>query len=202
VTIVTKSPLELHVILHPEYDLGNELSEALITHFNSVHYRNVTGGAGIFEFKHSFTGLSNLIHDRSNLEDADVSVLVVAIDRNFVNNPNYQKILQEWSTRDSELESNFIMIPVIVDSEIKVSDLNLDLHALRWHGLKDKHKPRLLHKLTYELCRMLRDRLSQMETPDLCIESNVKSYLEKFQVFLSHTKLDNDGGNIAQKICR
>ncbi len=201
-TIVTKSPLELHVILHPEYALGGKLTEALITHFNSIHYRNVTGGAGIFVFKHEITSLSFQSRDQSNLEDADISVLIFAIDQNFANDTDCRKILREWSTRSSGHESDFIVIPVVVDSEVKVSDLKLDLHALSWHGLKNEHKPRFLHKLTYELCRMLRERLSRKAWPGAGTDNNFESYLEKFQVFLSHTKLDRDGENIARKIRR
>ncbi len=201
-TIVTKSPLELHVILHPEYALGGELSETLITHFNSIRYRNVTGGVGVFVFKHDITSLGIQSRDQSNSEDADISVLIFAIDQNFANDADCRKILQEWSTRYSGHKSNLIVIPVIVDSGIKFSDLKLDLHALSWHGLKNEHKPRFLHKLTYELCRMLRDRLSRKARPGTNTDNNFESYLEKFQVFLSHTKFDNDGEKIAWKIRR
>ena len=201
-TIVTKSPLELHVILHPDYDLGSELSEALITHFNSIHLRNITGGVGIFVFKHDITSLGIQSHDQSNSEDAEISVYIFAIDRNFSNDPNCQKILQEWSTRYYDHESNFIVIPVVVDSEIKVSNLNLELHALSWHELKKEFKSQFLHKLTYELCRKLRERFLQKKRPGQVINDNDEIYLEKFQVFLSHTKLDNDGEIIAWKIRR
>ena len=199
-TIVTKSPLELHVVLHPDCDSGSKLAKALHTHFNSIHFRNVTGGLGIFVFKHEITSLNDQSDDRSNLEEAEISIFIPAIDSNFANDPKCQEILQEWSARYSKDESNSILIPVVVDSEIKVGNLQLELQALRWHGLKDEYKSQFMHKLTYEMCRMLRDRLSRKERPDHEIENNVESYLEKFQVFLSHTKFDNDGENIARKI--
>ena len=49
---------------------------------------------------------------------------------------------------------------------------------------------------------MLKDRLSQKERPGQSIENNVESYPERLQVFLSHTKLDNYGENIARKLRR
>ncbi|MBF0528213.1 MAG: toll/interleukin-1 receptor domain-containing protein [Deltaproteobacteria bacterium] len=58
---------------------------------------------------------------------------------------------------------------------------------------------RLLSELTYELCRMLRHYLEHLRHP-MEEEEALEKYLQKVQIFLSHTKHDDDGKSIANFI--
>lgn len=71
--------------------------------------------------------------------------------------------------------------------------------ALRWDTWSDDDAKvqQLRRELTYEFCRMLRYNLAQLEVPT---ERKIDEYLKKVQVFLSHSKHDDEGAEIAKAI--
>ena len=83
-------------------------------------------------------------------------------------------------------------------------DLALDQQALRWHewgGSRSDRTRRLKSDLTHEFCRMLRRRLDGPASAEGG-EAALDRYLERIQVFLSHSKHDGDhrGASVANAI--
>ena len=81
-------------------------------------------------------------------------------------------------------------------------DLGLQQQALRWDlwdgHVVDRHQ-RLTSDLTNEFCRMIRHRLDAIRSP-VDRAAGIEVYLEKIQVFISHTRHDCDGKSVALRI--
>ena len=78
-------------------------------------------------------------------------------------------------------------------------ELQLEEQALRWDRWEESNadrERRLVRDLTCEFIRMLRHRLRGPEAA----EASLADYLEKIQVFLSHSKHDDDGIHVARSI--
>ena len=69
----------------------------------------------------------------------------------------------------------------------------------RWSTLDTAPARRLTSDLTHEFCRMLRHRLDRLGST-VGEEAPLKRYLEKIQVFLSHSKHDDSGESVALSI--
>src|SRR5262249_52702670 len=81
-------------------------------------------------------------------------------------------------------------------------DIGIQEQALRWDqwaGTQDGLRQRLISELSYEFCRMLRHYLEHLRHPAEESEA-LEKYLQKVQVFLSHSKHDDNGERIARLI--
>jgi hypothetical protein len=123
------------------------------------------------------------------------------IDENWVNDPAWvtwaKGIIEE--TEATGLSAH--VFPVAIDSG--ATRIGIAPQAARWDtwdGVSiDERQRRLVTDLTYQLCRMLRSYLEHLKRPAEPEEALLQ-YLKKVEVFLSHSKHDDDGERIAKLI--
>lgn len=112
---------------------------------------------------------------------------------------DYVKSLAAATEESSNGGFNNLLFPISINKDA-LHKSGLAEQALRW-DIWDLPEPekvkRLISELTYEFCRMLRHYLAQLEHPG---SSNLENYLKKVQIFLSHSKHDSDGTDIALAI--
>ena len=81
-------------------------------------------------------------------------------------------------------------------------DIGADVQSLRWYrwkGNDTERGQRLIRELSYGFSRMLRHYIDYLKHPREG-DKGLEDYLEKVQVFLSHSKHDSDGKRLAQEI--
>lgn len=192
----------IHIVWHPECALGETIANSLMQHFRRDLYKNIVGGVGIPVVFRSECLPGAITPIPVSLEDSETSATIVVLDENLVSSAEW---LNYINNIDSELKdsskSGFkrLLFPVAISSEA-LSKSSIGPQALRWDGWggdEGSRIQRLRSELTYEFCRMLRYNLAQLEAPT---ERNLSEYLKKVQVFLSHSKHDDEGAAIARAI--
>ena len=192
----------LYVVWHPNFDLGEKIAEAIMQHFRRDLYKNIVGGAGIPVVFRNACMPDQDIPISINPEDSEASAIIALIDDNLCESHSwvdYVKALSEKTEESNKAGFNNLLFPVSFNKEA-LHKVNLIEQALRWDSWKgdDTEKTtRLISELTYEFCRMLRYHLAQLENPS---NKNLENYLKKVQIFLSHSKHDSDGTEIATAI--
>ena len=81
-------------------------------------------------------------------------------------------------------------------------EIEVDQQALRWDIWKttdEDRNRRLTSGLTHEFCRMLRHNLDELRSP-ASERTSFERYLKRIQIFISHSKHDNDGESVARNI--
>ncbi|TIP80031.1 MAG: toll/interleukin-1 receptor domain-containing protein, partial [Mesorhizobium sp.] len=93
------------------------------------------------------------------------------------------------------------VFPVAIDGAL--TRVGVAQQAVRWDKWQDMEEGdrmrRLTSDLTYQFSRMLRSYLERLRRPDE-EDAALEQYLRKVQVFLSHSKRDQDGERIAKLI--
>lgn len=201
-TDLAKPFFVLYVVWHPNFELGGGIAEAIMQHFRRDLYKNIVGGAGIPVVFRNACMPDHDIPISINPEDSEASAIIALIDDNLCESHswvNYVKALSEKTEESNKTGFNNLLFPVSFNKEA-LHKANLIEQALRWDSWKgdDNEKTaRLISELTYEFCRMLRHHLAQLENPS---NKNLENYLKKVQIFLSHSKHDGDGTEIATAI--
>ena len=132
-------------------------------------------------------------------EDAEFTAVVVLVEAKLVDDPEWPDYVRDiaQAARTRGFPAGFF--PVTIDR--RGLELGFDQQALRW-DLWDEQETgrhrRLTSDLTHELCRMLRHRLDEYQRSDG--GTSPERYLEKIQVFISHSKHDDDGESVAHDI--
>lgn len=201
-TDLAKPFFVLYVVWHPSFELGERIANAMMQHFRRDLYKNIVGGAGIPVVFRNACMPDNDIPISINPEDSEASAIIALVDDNLCESQSwidYVKGLSEKTEESNKNGFNNILFPVSFNKEA-LHKVNLNEQALRWDSWKgdDNEKTmRLISELTYEFCRMLRHHLAQLENPS---NKNLENYLKKVQIFLSHSKHDSDGTEIATSI--
>ncbi|SBW85239.1 hypothetical protein PVE_P0199 (plasmid) [Pseudomonas veronii 1YdBTEX2] len=201
-TDLAKPFFVLYVVWHPSFELGEKIADAMMQHFRRDLYKNIVGGAGIPVVFRNACMPDNDIPISINPEDSEASAIIALVDDNLCESQSwvdYVKGLSEKTEDSNKNGFNNLLFPVSFNKEA-LHKVNLNEQALRWDSWKgdDNEKTmRLISELTYEFCRMLRHHLAQLENPS---NKNLENYLKKVQIFLSHSKHDSDGTEIATSI--
>ncbi|MYJ20429.1 MAG: toll/interleukin-1 receptor domain-containing protein, partial [Rhodothermaceae bacterium] len=128
-------------------------------------------------------------------------VVVGMIDKIFAKDADWVTYLHNLAEYVAQQGHGSRLIPVAVESGI-LDNLKLDQQALRWDEwdlTTEERTQRLIRELAHEFSRILRHRLRLLRNP--CDgRVGLKQDLEKIQVFLSHTKQDGNGKEIAEAI--
>ena len=122
-------------------------------------------------------------------------------DPKFVADAAWTGYVQKLVERTEEAGLGTRVFPVAIESGV-LEHLGVEEQALRWDLWTGSQKERcrqLTAELTYEFCRMLRHYLEHLKRP-LQDEAALEAYLKKVQIFLSHSKHDNNGVQIAKAI--
>jgi hypothetical protein len=201
-TDLAKPFFVLYVVWHPNFELGGGIAEAIMQHFRRDLYKNIVGGAGIPVVFRNTCMPDHDIPISINPEDSEASAIIALIDDNLCESHswvNYVKALSEKTEESNKTGFNNLLFPVSFNKEA-LHKANLIEQALRWDlwkGDDNEKTARLISELTYEFCRMLRHHLAQLESPS---NKNLENYLKKVQIFLSHSKHDGEGTEIATAI--
>jgi hypothetical protein len=193
--------LVLYVVWHPGFVDGPNIAEALREHFRRKLYENVAGGTGLSVIYRSTIAAGEAAPLRIDLSDSEASAIVVLADQSMASDPSWIRYLQELVGRTEAAGLGTRVFPVSIEPNV-VGELTLDEQALRWDqwkGALERRTQRLIGELTYEICRMLRHYLEHLRHPVEAADA-LGVYLKKVQIFLSHSKHDNDGERIAHAI--
>jgi hypothetical protein len=79
----TRPLMVLYVVWHPTYRAGGGIAEALYEHFRRKLFENVAGGAGISVIFRSAVALGSDRPLLIDLNDAEMSAIVVLAEKNF-----------------------------------------------------------------------------------------------------------------------
>lgn len=198
---LTRPLLVLYIIWHPDFSEGSAIADALREHFRRKLYENIAGGTGlsvIYRFAYAPGSTAPLPID---LNEAETTAIVILADPNLAADPSWTGYVRELVDQTELAGLSTRVFPVAIESGV-LGGLGVEEQALRWDlwtGSMEDRRQRLIPELTYEFCRMLRHYLEHLKHPaedELALEA----YLKKVQIFLSHSKHDGDGEQIANAI--
>lgn len=197
----TRPFLVVYVGWHPEFSQGADLARTLYDHYRRELYENVAGGTGLGVMYRSARHPGSDLPIDINFSDAETSAIVLLVDQHWLADSAWVNWAKELAVR-SEVSGLAVRIfPVAITHE--AMRLPISEQALRWDkwtGLGPRErKERLISGLTYQFCRMLRSYLERLRRPTEDDEA-LEQYLRKVEVFLSHSKHDEDGERIAKLI--
>lgn len=118
-----------------------------------------------------------------------------------MNDPAYLAWQKDTAERADTKGLATRVFPIAMDAALTQSGIYEQ--AIRWDKWDDNggmpRIRRLTSVLSYQFARMLRSYLERLRHP-ADEEAELERYLEKVQIFLSHSKRDNDGERIAKLI--
>ena len=198
VTDGSKLFLVVYVVWHPGFGEGHRIAEAVREHFRRRIFENVSGGTGvsvIYRFVEADGAWAPL---PINLAEAETTAIVVLMDPSLAGDDAWVAYVHELVERTEESGLGTRVFPVSIEAGAMAA-LGLAEQALRWDGwtgTTEQRQQQLVGKLTYEFCRMLRHYLEHLRHPTEA-EDALGRYLRRVQVFLSHSKHDDRGSQIA-----
>ena len=196
----THTILAVYIVWHPGYSEGSDIAELIRGHFRNGRYKNVLGDMGL-----SVVFRSSPVPDAAtpldiDLDEAETAAVVVLAESALAGDPAWRKYVDKL-INDAEAKGlSSRVFPVTLEKA--GLDIGFDVQALRWDrwtGNSTERGLRLIRELSYEFSRMLRHYIEHLKHPEEDAES-LERYLEKVQVFLSHSKHDGDGERLAQEI--
>lgn len=196
-TIPPMSPFLLHVVWHPDLTDGAAIAERLRVHFGGNRFQNLLGGAGVPVLFRNENGVAQGVPIPVRWDDADVVATVVLVDHSLVGDARWVQYLQELANQAEAKGLSKRVFPVAMESG--VFGIGLQLQAFRWYtwdGDNAERQQRLHRDLTYEFSRMMRHQIEQELRNGS--PNPIRGYLQKVQVFLSHSK--RDGAPVASAI--
>lgn len=194
----TRPFLVLYVVWHSGFAGGATLAEALREHFRRKLYENVAGGTGLSVIFRSAVAPGSLSPLPIDLNESETTAVVVLADSTLANDADWVAYVRELAVRTESAGLGARLFPVAIER----AGLVVEEQALRWDqwtGTEADLRQRLLSELTYEFCRMLRHYLEHLRHPAE-EEEALEKYLQKVQIFLSHSKHDDDGERIAKLV--
>ena len=198
---MTTCPLfTLYVMWHPLYQGGREIADRLRMHFGRNFYQAVGEEHGISVFERSEPVPGTLTPLSIKWDDTKFTAVVVLAESTLIDDREWADHVRDIARTAQEKGIPAGFFPVTIDR--RGVELGVAQQALRWDcwGASDTDRARqLTSDLTHEFCRMLRHGLDQLRlTGDR--EAVLERYLEKIQVFISHSKHDDDGELVSRSI--
>lgn len=197
----TRPFLVIYVAWHPAFGDGERLARVLFDHYRRNVYENVAGGAGLPVVYRSTPAPSSTTPLDVALSDAETSAIVMLIDENWANDPDWVVWAKALTERTEATGLSARVFPVAIDAG--ATRIGIVEQAARWDKWGavsvEERQRRLITSLTYQLCRMLRSYLEHLKRPAEPEEALLQ-YLKKVEIFLSHSKHDGDGERIAKLI--
>ena len=194
-------PFLIYVMWHPDCHRASQVAERIRGHFGTHRFRNVVGGAGIDVAFQGALGSSAPIPLPVNWQAGCPIAVVAMIDGSFAEDAEWVAHLRDLARRAAPHGLGARLLPVAMEASV-LDDLELDEQALRWDewdSTNEAREQRLIRELAYEFARMARHHLDVLLRPS-GDQPGLGRYLQKIQTFLSHTKRDGDGKEIAEAI--
>ena len=195
-------PFIVYVMWHPDFVDSEPIADTIHTYFLNPRLQHAAGGQA-FEVR---------FYKEKNPSAVPVSVawdapcpiaIVVLIDHCVANTPEWIGCVRQLGERTITEGLHTRMIPVTMEHSV-LEKITLDQQVIRWDkwtgGVKER-KARLMRELTYEFARMFRHQLYLIHHPN-DDQNSIGPYLDKIRIFLSHSKHDKHGANVAGKIRR
>ena len=197
----TRPFLVIYVAWHPDFTDGARIAKVLYDHFRRNLYSNVAGGTGLPVMYRSVSAPEANVPIDVNFYDAETSAVVMLIDDAWARDPAWVSWGRALMDRSDSAGLSARTFPVAITAEaISMGMTEQAARWDRWDGLtQDQRDRRLATNLTYQFCRMLRSYLERLRHPEET-EGALLNYLRKVEVFLSHSKHDAYGENIARRI--
>lgn len=197
----TRPFLVVYVVWHPAFSEGHAIAEILRQHFRRKLYENIAGGTGLSVIYRYVVAPESTQPQPIELAEADTAAIVVLVDNNLVSDVAWTSYVQELCHRTEMAGLGTRVFPVEIDTDV-LARLGTNEQALlwvRWEGALAERGRRLTAALTYAFCRLLRHYLEHLTRPEE-EEEALEAYLKKVQIFLSHSKHDRHGEEIARNI--
>jgi hypothetical protein len=197
----TRPFLVLYIVWHPGNANGASIAELLREHFRRKLYENVAGGTGISVIFRSAPAPMSATPMPIDLDEAETTAIVVIADPALAEDHAWVGYVHELVQRTEAAGLGARVFPLEME-QAALALINVDEQALRldsWTGTEAQRQQRLISELAYELCRMLRHYLEHLRRPAE-EKTALEQYLKKVQIFLSHSKHDDYGEQIARAI--
>lgn len=195
----TRPFLVMHVAWHPAFEEGQAIATALYSHYRRELYENVSGGAGL-SVLYRYAADDETGAPRSiDIEEGETTAVVLLLDEQFAGDPKYMDWARNVIAQADHSNLRVNVFPVAFGDALK--DSGIKQQAVRWDKWSDldsgQKLRRLISDLTHQVCRMLRLYLERLRRPEEQTDA-LERYLKKVQIFLSHSKHDDDGERIAK----
>ena len=192
--------LTLYVVWHPNFGNGHSLANQVFTHFRRDLYSNIGGSTGLSVLYRNVPEPGFAVPLSIPLDESETTVIIVLAESNLSSDPAWVAYVQDISRRTEE--AGFASRLVVAALDRTFFNLGLSDNALRWDEWGRsilEFSIKQMAELTYQLCRVLRfylEHLDRAGTP----EDQLESYLTKIRIFLSHSKHDGHGEEVAVAI--
>lgn len=197
---ISEPPFLVYVMWHPDSEDAGQVAEAIRNKFLSPNFRHVTGSTSIEVLFHCARQPGSPPFEMAWTASCPIAI-VVLVDRPFVNDPKWVPYLRAIEEKADSQGIQTRIIPVTMDSSV-LQCISLDKQAFRWDRCDNDIVQRtrlLLRKLSYVFATMLRDFLSISSSFEAELPI-IERQLQKVQVFLSHSKHDQHGADIANAL--
>lgn len=199
--VATRPFLILYIAWHPAFDEGQMIAKELYDHYRRELYRNVAGGIGLSVIYRSVPDPNTFVPSHIDFSEGETAAIVLLFDEHFVGGATYMAWARNLMDRADVAGLGARVFPVAIDGAL--TRVGVAQQAIRWDRWGDltieQRLRRLKSDLTYQFCRMLRAYFERLRRPGED-EASLEQYLKKVQIFLSHSKRDNDGERIARSI--
>ena len=194
-------PFLIHVMWHPDCLPAARMANGIRDHFGTHRFRNVAGGVGIDVVFQTTLGSSTLDSLPMTWRAGCPIAVVAMIDQSFAKDPEWVGYLRELGQRAANEAAPSHLIPVVLEPDI-LNGLQLNEQAICWYdwdATAESPEERLNRELAYEFARMLRRQLHALRRPH-GEAPPLEQYLEKIQTFVSYSRNDEHGKEIAEEI--
>jgi len=200
-TAATRPLLALYVVWHPSFDDGSRIAKALFDHYRREPYQNVAGGIGLNVLYRYQPLPGSALPVPIDLSETEATAVVMLIDDAWSSDPAWVRWAEELCDDANSIGLRVRVFPVAIQRS--ALGLGIREQAIRWDEWTPlpvfQRERTLITALTYQLCRMMRSYLAQLDYP-LEEEAALAQYIQKVQIFLSHSKHDTDGIRIACRV--
>ena len=197
VTNGNRLPLSIYVVWHPANRDGDKVARRIHQCFDGDRFRNVAGGSGLSVLYRNATLPGDEVPMAIDWESTEATAVIALMDSKLARDPAWTEYVQELA-RDARTRGLLaLFVPVIMDSD--ASAVDLEEQAMRWDRWERSQRDQLL--LIHILNEMVRV-LKYVSRSDHTSQSadTFSEYLQKLQVFISHSKHDNTGVPTAHSI--
>jgi hypothetical protein len=192
--------LVIYIVWHPAFDAGEVIAEGLRKHFRRELYENISGGTGLSVLFRSVVA-PGLDAPSIDLDEAHATAIVVLADNHLTSDAAWLQYVHTLVDQTETAGLNTRVFPVAIQ-QAALQALAVAEQAIRWDRWTEAEQDRLQHlirELAYQFSRMLRHYLESLQHPNESDEA-LEAYLKKVQIFLSHSKHDDEGVAVAQSI--
>lgn len=197
----TRPFLVVYIAWHPGFAAGPAIAEVLYDHFRRKLFENVAGGTGLSVLYRATPPAGQAAPLPIDFDEGETAAVITLFDESFAADAAYMAWLKDTAERAEARGLGTRVFPVAMDAALTQSGMvEQAVRWDKWDGTDTAARSRrLISSLTYQFARMLRAYLERLLHPDDADDA-LERYLKKVQVFLSHSKRDDDGERIAKVI--